>query len=159
MTEQDRILTYIAGIYVVTLMGEWKKTERIGIKAKIYNTIMKKHASFHNQILQSHKKKKSCSRNSQLFAVASDYAVKGWEKAVKETKGLTISVSTTIRNLYNFNKENFTRLYGLTEDDFVKFDKEEGAGYKTFSSCKMGRILNECAKEQIYKKGELDECA
>ena len=73
----------------------------------------------------------------------------GWSKATKDkdTKNITISGSTTIRNIYNFNKENFTRIYGLTEENFIELDKESHV--QVFSSCKMGRILVDYAKEAI----------
>ena len=151
MEDRERIATYIDGIYMLTFLSEWKQGERLGIKAKIYNTITKKHNVFHKQLLEEKTKKKSCSKNCRLFVIASSIAIKSWDRATNETKGLTISVSTTIRNIYNLNKENFTRLYGLKEEDFVKFDKEEGVGVKTFSSCKMGRVLSEFAKEETEK--------
>ena len=145
MEEKERILTYITGIYILTFLGEWNKSERIGMKAKIYNTIAKKHDMFLKQIL----KKKKCSKNCQLFSKASKFAILGWSKATKDkdTKNITISGSTTIRNIYNFNKENFTRIYGLTEENFIELDKESHV--QVFSSCKMGRILVDYAKEAI----------
>jgi len=145
MKEKERILTYITGIYILTFMGEWNKSERIGMKAKIYNTIVKKHDIFLNQI----SKKKKCSKNCQLFSKASKLAILGWNKAAKDQdiKNITINISTTVRNIYNFNKENFSRIYGLTEEHFKELDK--GSNEHIFLSCRMGRILVDYAKKEI----------
>jgi len=150
MEEKERIVTYITGIYILTFMEQWKKSEMIGAKAKIYNTIVKKHNVFHKQLVElKNKKREKVSKNCEIFIKASSFAIKSWDRAVKDSKGLTISVSTTIRNIYNLNKENITKIYGLKEDDFIKFDHLDGGGIKTFSSCKMGRILVDYAKEEI----------
>jgi len=157
MEDKERIITYISGVYIITFLSEWKKSERMGIKAKLYNTISKKHDMFHNQLLQAKRKNKNCSKNCQLFIEANAIAVKGWEKTIKETKGLTISVTTTIRKLYDMNKENFTRIYGIKEEDFIKLDAEEGVKEKAFSSFKMGRILIDSVKEKMNEHPKYKE--
>jgi len=156
MSDEERTMTYVAGIHILAFLSQWRDGERLGVKAKIYNTITKKHNVFHKQIFEMQRKKKKCSEKCHLFIEASDYSIKSWNKATKDTKSLTISVSTTIRNIFNLSKENFTKIYGLKEEDFIKFDQEEGVGSKAFSSCKMGRILIDYAKEEISNNERYD---
>jgi len=57
---------------VLALLDEWSKIERVGVVAKIYNTIVSKHKIFHKQIHEVNNGKKiKYSRKCELFVLAS----------------------------------------------------------------------------------------
>jgi len=149
MKDRELIRTYSTAMFMLALLDEWSKIERIGIVAKIYNTITKKHNVFHQQILDVKKgAKKKCSKKCSLFVLASGYAVEVWEDCVQDTKKYKISANTAIHNLFRLNSESFTRIYGLNEEDFKKLDNDLLQGV-TFSSCKVSRILHERLQLEI----------
>ena len=153
--EYSLIKTYATAMFILALLDEWSKAERIGVSAKIYNRLIQKHNNFYKQINEvEHGKKKSYSDKCSLFVKASAYAVIVWDRVIQETKGITISANTVIHNLYRFDAENFTKIYGLDEDIFKQLNsKPYGV---TLASCKVARILHEKLEEQILKaEGEI----
>ena len=149
MEDRELIRTYAIAMFMLALLDEWDKIERIGIVAKIYNTITKKHHNFHQQILQVKQgTKEKYSKKCSLFITASSYAVSVWEECIKETKEYKISANTAIHNLFRLNSENFTRIYGLSDADFKQFDNDLSRGV-TFSSCKVARILSDRLQNAI----------
>ncbi len=141
MEDESLLKTYANGMFMLAFLDEWDKIERIGIIAKIYNTIKKKHDVFHKQIMQVEKgKKKKYSHKCSIFILASNFAIKAWEDCILETKDAKISANITLHNLHRLDKENFERIYGLTSEDFKKLQKGLECGV-TLSSCKVARIL------------------
>ena len=45
--EQRLIKTYAIAMFMLALLDEWSKVERVGISAKIYNRLIQKHNNFH----------------------------------------------------------------------------------------------------------------
>lgn len=143
MEDQDLIRTYATAMFMLAFLDEWEKSERIGVVAKIYNTITKKHNVFHDQILQAKlKKRQKYSKKCSLFVVASSYAITAWDECIQQTKHYKVSANTAIHNLFRLNKENFERIYGLKEEDFKKLNSDFKCGV-TLSSCKVARILHD----------------
>lgn len=68
MQDNNLVKTYAVGIFMLALLDEWSRVERIGIVAKIYNTITLKHNNFHKQIHElSTGKKKKLSLKCNIF--------------------------------------------------------------------------------------------
>lgn len=151
------IKTYATAMFMLALLDEWNKAERIGINAKIYNRLIHKHNNFHKQINEVNRgKKKSYSDKCSLFVKASTYAVVVWDRVMQETKGAAISVNTVIHNLYRFDADNFTKIYGLDEDIFRKLNSQSCG--VTLASCRVARVLHETLQEQILKEeGEIKD--
>lgn len=106
-------------MFMLVLLDEWSKVERVGISAKIYNRLIQKHNNFHKQLNEvKTAKKKSYSHKCSLFIKASAYAVVVWEEVMKKTENISISANTVIHNLYRLDTENFSKIYGLNEDIF-----------------------------------------
>jgi len=153
--EYSLIKTYATAMFILALLDEWSRAERIGVSAKIYNRLIQKHNNFHKQINEvEHGKKKSYSDKCSLFVKASVYAVVVWDRVIQETKGITISANTVIHNLYRFDAENFTKIYGLDEDIFKQLNSKPCG--VTLASCRVARVLHETLQEQILKaEGEI----
>jgi len=45
--EKSLIRSYASAMFMLALLDEWNKIERVGVVAKIYNTIVSKHKNFH----------------------------------------------------------------------------------------------------------------
>jgi len=144
-------ITYGTAMFMLTLLDEWSKAERIGTSAKIYNQILEKHHNFYKQIhdVQS-QKKKSYSKKCEIFVHASAYAITAWESVMNETKGNSISANTVIHNLYRLDAENFTKIYALDEDIFKKLNSQS-CGI-TLASCRVARLLNERLQEKFRNR-------
>ena len=139
--EQTLIKTYATAMFMLALLDEWSRAERIGVSAKIYNRLVQKHNNFHKQIDEVKLgKKKSYSDKCSLFIKASAYAVVVWDKVMQETKGNTISANTVIHNLYRLDVDNFTKIYGLDEEIFKKLNTK--ACGVTLASCRVARLLS-----------------
>ncbi len=159
VNKEKLIEIYASGIYMLSLLEEWSALERLGKSAEIYNTITKKHNFFFKQIDEYNKKKrKKISEKCTLFIKASSLANTAWKETAKNTKSITISANTTIHNLYRLNSEDFTRIYGLNEDDFRILDSKNQHN-SILNSCKMARLLlentrkhaaQECLYDNIY---------
>ena len=146
--EYALIRTYATAMFMLALLDEWSKAERIGSSAKIYNRLIQKHNNFHKQINEVKRgKKKSYSHKCALFVKASAYAVVVWERVMQETKGETISANIVIHNLYRLDSDNFTKIYGLDEDIFKKLNSKQCG--VTLASCRVARVLHERLQEQI----------
>jgi len=144
-------ITYATAMFMLTLLDEWSKSERIGASAKIYNRILQKHNNFHKQINDvKSNRKKSYSKKCEIFVQASAYAITAWGNVMQETKGNSISANTVIHNLYRFDAENFTKIYALDEDIFKKLNSKECG--VTLASCRVARLLNERLQEKINKE-------
>ncbi len=149
--EYALIKTYATAMFMLALLDEWSKAERIGSSAKIYNRLIQKHNNFHKQINEVKRgKKKSYSHKCALFVKASVYAVVVWERVMQETKGETISANTVIHNLYILNADNFSKIYGLNEDIFKQLNSKPCG--VTLASCRVARVLSERLGEQIMNK-------
>ncbi len=145
------IKTYATAMFILALLDEWSRAERIGASAKIYNRLVQKHNNFHKQINEvKYNKKKNYSKKCSLFVKASAYAVVVWDRVMQETKGSTISANTVIHNLYRLDADNFTKIYGLDEDIFKKLNSKSCG--VTLASCRVARILHEELQEQILKE-------
>ncbi len=146
--EHALIKTYATAMFMLALLDEWSKAERIGSSAKIYNRLIQKHNNFHKQINEVKcGKKKSYSHKCALFVKASAYAVVVWEKVMQETKGEMISVNTVIHNLYRLDADNFSKIYGFHEDIFKQLNSKQCG--VTLASCRVARVLHEQLQEQI----------
>lgn len=151
MTDERLIQTYMTGMFILSLLDEWSKLERIGIVAKIYNTITAKHNVFHKQYLDAEKgRKKKYSKKCELFIRGSAYAIIAWERVIKETDGISLASNTTMHNLFRLNADDFTRIYGLQEEDFKKLDSNNLHGL-VFQSCKVANLLNKESVKLIHK--------
>jgi len=151
--EHSLIKTYATAMFILALLDEWSRAERIGASAKIYNRLIQKHNNFHKQINEvKNGKKKNYSKKCSLFVKASAYAVIVWERVMQETKGNTISANTVIHNLYRFDAENFKKIYALDEDVFQQLNAKPCG--VTLASCKVARVLHETLQESIEKDGE-----
>ena len=149
--EHALIKTYATAMFILALLDEWSKAERVGSSAKIYNRLIQKHNNFHKQINEVKRgKKKSYSHKCALFVKASAYAVVVWERVMQETKGETISANTVIHNLYRLDADNFSKIYGLSEDIFKQLNSKPCA--VTLASCRVARVLSERLGEQIMNK-------
>jgi len=160
MTDEELIHCYAVGIYMLTLLDEWERIERIGIVAKIYNTISKKHSVFHKQHIEvSRGKKKKYSKKCELFIRASAYSTIAWKKTIRETTGATVLANTIIHNLYMRNANLIERIYGLKEEDFRKLDNSyhKKREYVTLPSCKIARVLNEETQKIIQSNIESED--
>jgi len=145
------IKTYATAMFMLALLDEWSRVERIGVSAKIYNRLIQKHSNFHKQIDEVNRgKKKRYSQKCALFIRASAYTITTWDSAMQETKGNTISANTVIHNLYRFDTENFTKIYGLDENIFKKLNSQSCG--VTLSSCRVARVLHETLQEHILKE-------
>jgi len=143
MEDKDLIKTYAIGIFMLALLDEWSKLERTGGIAKAYNTITKKHNVFNKQIFEiSIRKRKKCSKKCDLFNEAKTVATKAWNKAIPATKDITISINTTLHNLYRLNAASFERVYGLREEVFREIGKTSTHGV-IFQSCKVARVMTD----------------
>ena len=150
LQERTLIKTYATAMFMLALLDEWSRAERIGVSAKIYNRLVQKHNNFHKQIDEvKHAKKKSYSDKCSLFVKASAYSVVVWDRVMKETKGISISANTVIHNLYRLDAESFSKIYGLDEDIFKKLNSQSCG--VTLASCRVARVLNEELQEQIVK--------
>jgi len=157
MSEQEYIKTYAIAMFMLTFLDEWSEVEKIGVIAKIFNIITKKHNVFHSQILDySENRRKKISKKTTLFVMAEKIAIRSYEKAFKNKKSSrTIMINTTVHYLYNLNKENFDRLYGINEEVFKKFDNKKHT--HVLHSCGAATILNKTLEEEIkiqFKKSE-----
>ncbi len=149
--ERALIKTYATAMFILALLDEWSKAERIGVSAKIYNSLIKRHNNFHKQINEVNSgKKKSYSDKCSLFIKASTYAVVVWDRVMQETKDNTISANTVIHNLYRLDANNFTKIYGIDKEIFKKLNSK--ALGVTLTSCRVARLLSEGLEEQIIKK-------
>ena len=149
--EHALIKTYATAMFILALLDEWSKAERVGSSAKIYNRLIQKHNNFHKQINEVKRgKKKSYSHKCSLFVKASAYAVVVWERVMQETKGETISANTVIHNLYRLDADNFSKIYGLNEDIFKQLNSKPCG--VTLASCRVARVLSERLGEQIMNK-------
>jgi len=148
------IKTYATAMFMLALLEEWSRVERIGVSAKIYNRLTKNHNNFHKQIndVKSNQKKRY-SQKCSLFIHASACAITAWNSVRQETKGNTISVNTVIHNLYRLDANNFSKIYGLDEDIFKKLNSQ--ACGVTLASCRVARLLNETLQEHIEKDCEI----
>ena len=150
LEKHSLIKTYATAMFMLALLDEWSRVERIGASAKIYNRLVQKHNNFHKQINEVKKGKKSYSDKCSLFVKASAYAVVVWDRVMQETKGSTISANTVIHNLYRLDADNFTKIYGLEEDIFKKLNSKSCG--VTLASCRVARLLHEELQEQILKE-------
>ena len=137
-------------MFMLALLDEWSRAERIGASAKIYNRLVQKHNNFHKQINEVKKGKKSYSDKCSLFVTASAYAVVVWDRVMQERKGSTISANSVIHNLYRLDADNFTKIYGLDGDIFKKLNSKSCG--VTLASCRVARILYEKLQEEILKE-------
>jgi len=65
--EYSLIKTYATAMFILALLNEWNKAERIGVSAKIYNRLIQKHNNFYKQINEVERgKKKSYSDKCSL---------------------------------------------------------------------------------------------
>ena len=152
--EHSLIKTYATAMFMLALLDEWSRAERIGVSAKIYNRLIQKHNNFHKQINEvKNGKKKNYSKKCSLFVKASAYAIVVWDRVMQETKGSTISANTVIHNLYRFDAENFKKIYALDEDIFKQLNSKSCG--VTLASCKVARVLQEALQESIKKDGEI----
>ena len=152
--EKKIIRTYSTAMFMLALLDEWNKVERIGVVAKIYNTIVAKHRNFHKQIHDvNNGKKEKYSRKCELFVLASSYSIVAWDKIIKETENNTISINTTIHNLFRLDAENFQRIYSLDIEVFKKLNNKQST--VTLQSCRVGRLLLE-SLEGIVNKNNSD---
>lgn len=143
MSDKELIKAYVVSVYILALLDEYGKLERLGAFAKVYNTIVRKNAVFQKQIQElSMRKKKKISHKAKLFSLASKLAQSSWDKTTKETKGISISVGSTVTNLFRLNEDVLSRIYGFKAEDFRRISKLSQAGV-TLSSCKMARVLTE----------------
>ena len=85
-----------------------------------------------------------------MFVKASAYALVVWDRVVQDTNRIIISANTVIYNLYRFDIENFTNVYGLDEDIFKKLNSQPCG--VTLASCKVARVLDETLHEYISNK-------
>lgn len=141
-------ISYATAMFMLTLLDEWSKAERIGPAAKIYNRILQKHHNFYKQIddvKSGHKK--SYSKKCEIFVQASADAIAAWNSVMAETRGNTISANTVIHNLYRLDVKNFTKIYALNEDIFLQLNSKQCG--VTLASCRVARLLNEKLYEQI----------
>jgi len=117
----ELLKTYAVGMFMLSLLDEWGKIERLGVIAKIHNVITKKHNNFHAQIRDVNiNKKKKPSHKCILFIKASSIANTAWKQVISNTeKGISISSNIVIHNLYRHNSEQFSLIYGLKETDFI----------------------------------------
>jgi hypothetical protein len=146
-------VTYATAMFMLTLLDEWSKAERIGASAKIYNRIIQKHHNFYKQIHDVKSGKKSnYSKKCKIFVEATAQAVVAWKSVMQETKGTTISANTVIHNLYRLDAENFSRIYGLDEDIFKKLNSKQCG--VTLASCRVARVLYERVGLLIENKQE-----
>jgi uncharacterized protein YcaQ len=156
MSDKELLKIYSSAMYVLAFLDEWDKVERIGAVAKVYNTITKKHNNFHKQIHEVKTgKKKKYSKKCELFIKSSANAVAVWEETIRETKTTKISANSVIHNLFRLNRDGFERIYGLSEDVFLKLDNNNKHG-AVFASCKIARILTEKTEELIVSGSSLD---
>ena len=153
--EQRLIKTYAIAMFMLALLDEWSKVERVGISAKIYNRLIQKHNNFHKQLNEVKTgKKKSYSHKCSLFIKASAYAVVVWEEVMKKTENTSISANTVIHNLYRLDTENFSKIYGLNEDIFKQLNSKPCG--VTLASCRVARLLSEDLEDHIKtEEGEL----
>jgi len=150
LQEKTLIKTYATAMFMLALLDEWSRVERIGVSAKIYNRLVQKHNNFHKQIKEVQLgKKKSYSHKCSLFVKASALSIVVWERVMKETKGDTISANTVIHNLYRLDADNFTKIYTLEEDIFKKLNSQPCG--VTLASCRVARVLYERLQEKILK--------
>jgi len=153
--EHSLIKTYASAMFMLALLDEWSRVERIGVSAKIYNRLIQKHNNFHKQIDEVKLgKKKSYSNKCTLFVKASAYAVVVWDKVMKETKGITISANTVIHNLYRLDVESFSKIYGVHEDIFKKLNSQSCG--VTLASCRVARLLYEELQVHIEKSENIN---
>ncbi len=149
--EQSLIKTYAIAMFMLALLDEWSKVERIGVSAKIYNRLIQKHNNFHKQLNEVKTgKKKSYSYKCSLFIKASAYAVVVWEEVMKKTENSSISANTVIHNLYRFDADNFSKIYGLNEDIFKQLNSRPCG--VTLASCRVARLLSEALEDDIKKE-------
>ncbi|WP_457750305.1 hypothetical protein [Sulfurimonas sp.] len=152
MEDKELIKIYSVGMFMLALLDEWDRLERIGSIAKIYNTITKKHNNFHAQIhdVESGKKKKY-SHKCSLFIHASALSIVAWKESSMTTSDIEMSANTVLYNLYRLNAAGMKRIYGLDEDLFKKVNNT-GATGTVFSSCKAARIMTENITRIIDEK-------
>ena len=149
------IKTYATAMFMLALLDEWSRIERIGVSAKLYNRLIQKHNNFHKQINEvKNAKKTSYSPKCSLFIHASAYAVTAWDIVMKETKDNTISANTVIHNLYRLDAKNFSKIYGLEEDIFKQLNPKSCG--VTLASCRVARLLYEKLQEQIDKESRVE---
>ena len=155
-SQEDRLIkTYATAMFMLALLDEWSRAERIGVSAKIYNRLVQKHANFHKQMHEvKNAKKKSYSLKCSLFVRASAYAVSVWDSVMKETKGNTISANTVIHNLYRLDAKNFQKIYGLEEEIFRQLNSQPCG--VTLASCRVARLLYERLQEYIESDRVID---
>ena len=148
--EKSLIRSYATAMFMLALLDEWNKIERVGVVAKIYNTIVAKHKNFHKQIHEvNNGKKKKYSRKCELFVLASSYSIVTWEKIINQTDNETISINTTIHNLFRIDAENFHRIYSLDLEVFKKLNNKQSTA--TLQSCRVGRLLLESLEDIVNK--------
>ena len=154
LEKHSLIKTYATAIFMLALLDEWSRVERIGANAKIYNRLTQKHNNFHKQINDVKSgRKKTYSQKCSLFIHASACAITVWDKIIQETKGDTISANTVIHNLYRLDAKNFSKIYALDEDIFKKLNSKSCG--VTLASCRVARVLYETLQECIKKDGEI----
>jgi len=143
MTDKEYVKTYAVGMFMLTFLDEWKDLEKIGIVAKIFNTITKKHNVFHKQILEvQQKKRKKLSKKATLYVFAEKIAIESYNNALKKQESKRrIVTNTTIRHLYNLSRENIEHIYGLKEEDFKKLDNRKHNNI--LQSCGVATMLTE----------------
>jgi len=153
--EHSLIKTYATAMFMLSLLDEWSRVERVGASAKIYNRLIQKHNNFHKQIDEVNRgKKKRYSQKCALFIRASAYAIRAWESAMQDTKGDSISANTVIHNLYRLDAKNFLKIYALEEDVFKKLNSQ--ACGVTLASCRVARVLQDKLQECIEEEGEIN---
>lgn len=154
MSNEELIRAYAVSIMIITFLDEYSQLERTGVLAKVYNKITKKNSVFNKQIQDFKLKKRlKISHKANLFLFAQSCAIRAWSKGIKESTKETISVGTTVANLFRLNNEYISKIYGLNEAEFIKINKLSRAGV-TLPSCRMARILTDhivlTIKEQIH---------
>jgi len=150
--EKTLVNTYVLGIFMLSLLDEWDNFERVGITARIFNTITKKHNNFHAQILDLKSgKRKKVSKKCELFAQASSLATIAWQEVVTSIESnIAISANVVIHNIFRLNSKNIEWIYGLQQSDFIKLTKNTETG-TTLSSCRMARLLSEKVESKLQK--------
>jgi len=140
----ELINSYILGTFMLSLLDEWSKIERLGAVAKIHNTITKKHNVFDAQIFDFNRgKKKKISHKCSLFIEAGKIANKAWQSVINDIdENIAISANVVIHNLYRLNSSKIEKIYGLKEEDFISLTKFNTNGV-IFTSCKIARLLSE----------------
>ena len=154
MEDLERVRAYSISIFMLSLLDEYGKLERLGAFAKVYNTIVKKNSIFETQIEHfKRKKRKKISNKSKLYLFAVDCSKLSWVNVIKNYTATSISVGNTIANLFRLNARYLMMIYGLTEADFIRINKQSIGGV-TIPSCRMARLLTEELEATINENKE-----